>query len=67
MSKRMPPGRRAQEKGEVAFVMRRRKRCGTHRLIAFDLGRGETVAACGVCGKLKRGVTLPDWHKPVTA
>lgn len=66
MSK-LPPGRRAQVKGEVAFVTERRRRCGTHRLIECAVGRGETVPACGVCGKLKRGATLPEWHRPVTA
>lgn len=65
MSK-LPPGRRRPLRGETVLTSGRKRRCGTHRLIEVALGRGETVVACGICGKPKRGETLPDWLEPRT-
>lgn len=61
---RLPPVRRRPVRGEVVLTTGRKKRCGTHRLIQVELGRGETVVACGICGKPARGETLPVWLEP---
>lgn len=67
--KQLEPGRRQLVKDEVLFhtaghILRRCKR--NHTWLTFEIGRGETLIACGVCGRVKLGQTPPDWHEPKT-
>lgn len=61
MSKKtpIPAGRRALVRDEVAFETRRRK-CGRrHTWLPWTIAPGETVIACGICGHVKVGETMP--------
>lgn len=57
----IPAGRRKVERGEHLFVTRRQKRCRAHVMTPMSNDRTGfvSVIACGVCGKLKQGETMP--------
>lgn len=54
----LPPGERKLVKDEHLFIGRPHR--GRHRWAVM----GDKVC-CGVCGKLRRGETMPDWKEPV--
>lgn len=68
--KAIPAGRRELVRNEVLFhgTGRALKHCQRHHSwIDVEIGRGETMVACGVCGRVKRGQTAPVWLEPKSA
>jgi hypothetical protein len=55
----IPASRRPIERNEYLFVTGRKKRCSPHRMTKLGGAHGDPVTACGVCGKIAKGETLP--------
>lgn len=53
-------GRRALAKNEHLFLTSARKKCKPHVWIKTSLGQSGEVVACSVCGRLRKGETLPS-------
>ncbi len=55
----IPAGRRALEKNEHLFLgLGRKKKCPKHHWMLMQGAHGEVIA-CGLCGKIKPGETMP--------